>query len=270
MVPAAVPRVMRGLCLGLLLPLLLAGCGTVPLTGRQQMLLMSEQEERALGARAFRDYLAKAAPSRDPAHRAQVTRVGQRIAAATGRTDLRWEFRVVVEEQVNAFCLPGGKVVVNTGLLERVGDDDELAAVIGHEAAHAIARHGAERASQEMLAGLGLSVAAGIIGARATDSAAAGLAIAALGAGATVGILLPYSRLHESEADRMGLIYMARAGYDPRAAARFWRRMQAMEGRGGTPEFLSTHPADATRIAGIEAALPEALSHYRPAASGTR
>ncbi len=246
------------------LPLLLAGCATVPLTGRQQVLLMSEQEERALGAQTFRDYLAKATPSRDPAARGQVTRVGRRIAAVTGRDDFRWDFRVVDEDQVNAFCLPGGKVVVYTGLLERVDSDDELAAVLGHEVAHAIARHGAERASQEMLVGLGMSVAAGLIVARSHDSTSAGLIVAALGAGATVGILLPYSRLHESEADRMGLIYMAMAGYDPRAALRFWQRMQAMEGRGATPEFLSTHPADDTRVAAIQAALPEAMARYRP------
>jgi len=247
-----------------LVALLLLGavaCQTVPLTNRSQLLLIPEGTELQLGLSSYQDILKKARVSHDPALNEQVTRVGTRIAEATGRTDYRWEFRVLEDKQANAFCLPGGKVAVYTGILPITRDDAGLAAVLGHEVSHAIARHGGERISQQLAVQGGLlATQAALVGhdARTTQWVAAGL-----GAGATVGVLLPWSRLQESEADHLGLIYMARAGYHPQAARDLWVHM-ASQGGPRQPEFLSTHPAPQTRIAQIEAWIPEALQHYRP------
>jgi len=250
------------LLLTALLLLVIAACGNVPLTGRSQLQLISVQEEMKMGLAAYQDVLKKEKVSHDPALNELVTRVGRRIAAATGQNNYAWEFKVIEDDkQINAFCLPGGKVAVYTGMKQVVSSEDELAAVIGHEVAHAIARHGGERVSQQLLVE-GLTVAAVL---SAKNEQKAGLYAGLIGAGAAVGLLLPYSRLHESEADRMGLIYMARAGYDPRAAVTLWQRMaEASKGRGKPPEFLSTHPADDTRIRQIQGWLPEALRAYRP------
>lgn len=246
----------------LLLGLALAGCQNVPLTNRTQLQLMSEQQERRMGLSSFQEILGKEKLSHDVVANERVQRIGKRIAAATGRDDYQWEFKVIEDDKtINAFCLPGGKVAVYTGLLPVAQDDAGLAAVIGHEVAHAIARHGGERLSQEILI-TGLTVAV-VVG--TSDSNKRDLYAGLLGAGAAVGFLLPYSRLHEEEADRMGLIYMAKAGYDPHAAVGLWQRMaKASEGKAKMPEFLSTHPADKTRIAEIERHLPEALGHYQP------
>jgi metalloendopeptidase OMA1, mitochondrial len=245
--------------------LLLAGCGNVPVTGRTQLQMVSEQQEIKMGLTSFKEILGKEKLDQDPAVNARIQRIGQRIAAATGRNDYQWEFKVIDNDKtLNAFCLPGGKVAVYTGLLPMAQDDAGLAAVISHEVAHAIARHGGERLSQEMVVA-GLSVATVVA---TNDSPNRDLYVGLLGAGAAVGVLLPYSRLHESEADRMGLIYMAKAGYDPRAALGLWQRMAAVsKGKSKPPEFLSTHPADETRIKDIERWLPEALGYYRPAVS---
>ena len=232
-----------------LVALLLLGvvaCQTVPLTNRSQLLLIPEGTELQLGLSSYQDILKKARVSHDPALNEQVTRVGTRIAEATGR---------------NAFCLPGGKVAVYTGILPITRDDAGLAAVLGHEVSHAIARHGGERISQQLAVQGGLmatQVALAQRDARTTQWVAAGL-----GAGATVGLLLPWSRLQESEADHLGLIYMARAGYHPQAARDLWVRMASLGGP-RQPEFLSTHPAPGTRITQIEAWIPEALQHYQP------
>jgi metalloendopeptidase OMA1, mitochondrial len=240
--------------------LLLLACQNVPVTGRSQLILISAGEESRMGLSAYQDVLKKEKLSHDPALNDMVTRVGRRIAAATGRTDYQWEFKVFEDDKmVNAFCLPGGKVGVYTGLMPLARDEAGLAAVVGHEVAHAIARHGAERVSQQLVVE-GVTVAA-VLATR--DSNKSDLYGGLIGAGATLGVILPYSRLHESEADRMGLIYMAKAGYDPRAALELWKRMAAMDKK-KPPELLSTHPADATRIHQIEQWLPEALSYYRP------
>lgn len=246
----------------LLSALLLTGCQNVPLTGRSQLQIVSEQQERRMALASFKEILAKEKLSRDPVLNERIQRIGMRIAAATGRTDYEWEFRVIDDDKtLNAFCLPGGKVAVYTGLLPVAQDDAGIAAVIGHEVAHAIARHGGERLSQEILVA-GATVATVMA---TQDVKKRDLYAGLLGAGAAVGFLLPYSRLHESEADRMGLIYMAKAGYDPRAAIGLWQRMAA-EGkdRDRPPEFLSTHPADDTRIANLRRWLPEAQGYYRP------
>ena len=236
-------------------------CQTVPFTNRSQLLLIPEGTELQMGLSSYQEILKKAQVSQDPVVNAQVERVGARIAEATGRTDYRWEFRALEDKQANAFCLPGGKVAVYTGILPITRDDAGLAAVLGHEVAHAIARHGGERISQQ------LAVQGGLV---ATQTALAGRdprttqwVAAGLGAGATVGLLLPWSRQQESEADHLGLIYMARAGYHPQAARDLWMRMASQAGA-RQPEFLSTHPAPQTRIAQIEAWIPEALRDYKP------
>ncbi len=253
---------MRQIVALILSGMLLAACQNVPLTGRSQLQIVSEQQERRMGLASFKEILAKEKLSGDPMLNERISRIGMRIAAATGRNDYEWEFRVIDDDKtLNAFCLPGGKVAVYTGILPVAQDDAGIAAVIGHEVAHAIARHGGERLSQEMLvAGLTVATVVATRDARKRD-----LYAGLLGAGAAVGFLLPYSRLHEAEADRMGMIYMAKAGYDPRAAIDLWQRM-AVEGKDKTkpPEFLSTHPADETRIANLRRWLPEALGHYRP------
>ena len=247
-----------------LVALLLLGavaCQTVPLTNRTQLLLIPEGTEIQLGLSSYQDILKKARVSHDPALNDQVTRVGARIAEATGRTDYQWEFRVLEDKQANAFCLPGGKVAVYTGILPITRDDAGLAAVLGHEVSHAIARHGGERLSQQLAVQGGLLAVQAALATR--DAPTVQLVTAALGAGATVGLLLPWSRLQESEADHLGLIFMAKAGYQPSAARDLWVRM-ASQGGARQPEFLSTHPLPQTRIAQIEAWLPEALQHYQP------
>jgi len=256
-------KMKRSLLMAACAALLLCGCSTVPVTGRSQLLMVSEQQELRMGLTSFKEILEKEKLSADPLLNARIERIGRRIAAATGRSDYQWEFKVLENDKtVNAFCLPGGKVAVYTGLLPIAQDDAGLAAVIAHEVAHAIARHGGERLSQEMVvAGLTAATVMATSDARRRD-----LYAGLLGAGAAVGFLLPYSRLHEAEADRMGLIYMAKAGYDPRAALALWKRMAAQtKDRSRPPEWLSTHPADETRIKEIERWLPEALRYYQPA-----
>ena len=249
--------------LAVLLVGVVVACETVPYTGRTQIMLLPETAEWQMGLDSYRQILQKARLSRDPAQTAQVRRVGMRIAQATGRSDYRWEFNVIDDKQANAFCLPGGKVAVYTGILPITRDDAGLAAVLGHEAAHAIARHGGERVSQTLLVQTGLVATQAALARR--DPRTVQTVTALLGAGVTVGLLLPWSRGQESEADHLGLIYMARAGYHPSAARDLWVRMAgAARGRARPPEFLSTHPAEATRIRQIEAWMPEALRYYQP------
>ena len=240
-----------------------AACATVPVTGRRQVILLSEGEERQMGLSSYQEVLKKSRLSSDAVATEQARRVGRRIAEATGRADYQWEFSLIEDKQANAFCLPGGKVAVYTGILPLTRDDAGLAAVLGHEVAHAIARHGGERVRQGLLVQVPLAVAQ--VALAGNDPAMTRQVTALLGAGATVGILLPWSRTQESEADHLGLIYMAKAGYDPHAARDLWVRMaEASKGSARPPEFLSTHPAEATRIKQIEAWLPEALQYYQP------
>lgn len=239
---------------------LFSGCATVPETGRRQLMLLDAAQEAKMGLSAFAELKNQQPISRDPGANARVRRIGARIAPAVGRDlpNADWEFVVFESAQVNAFALPGGKVGVYTGLLAFADSDDELAAVIGHEIAHVSARHGAERASQQLgVALLGAGVAVATEDSKHRDAIRVAYGLAA------TGTVLKYSRDHESEADRIGLLYMARAGYDPAAAVRFWRKMAAREQSGPRmPEWLSTHPADETRIARLERWLPEMVPLY--------
>jgi metalloendopeptidase OMA1, mitochondrial len=238
-------------------------CETVPITGRSQLVLVPEGTEVQMGLESYQQILSKAKLSTDPRLTEQVTRVGRRIAEATGRTDYEWEFKLIEDQQVNAFCLPGGKVAVYTGMLPVARDDAGLAAVVGHEVAHAVARHGGERMSQQLaVQGLTLASTQALLAGR--DPATVQLVSGLLGAGATVGLLLPWSRGQESEADHLGLIYMAKAGYHPRAARDLWVRMGEASKDRQQVEFLSTHPLPATRITQIEGWIPEALQYYKP------
>lgn len=247
---------------------LLAACTVVPETGRRQLMLVSSQEEASMGLSAFEQIKKDEKVSQDVEAVSQVQRVGRRIAASVGREieNAEWEFVVFESDDLNAFALPGGKVGVYTGLLKLVESDDELATVMGHEVAHVTSRHGAERASQQMgVAGLGLLTAVAME-VKDVDPAKRNLAMAVYGLGSTVGVMLPYSRLHETEADSIGLRFAAGAGYDPRAAARFWKKMmEANKGRAKPPEFLSSHPADTTRIKNLEELAPKYLPLYEAA-----
>src|SRR5882724_1452806 len=240
-----------------------AACETVPYTGRSQLQLISPQQESEMGVQAFQQIVGKAKLSNDAASSEMVTRVGKRIAAAAGHPEYQWEYRLIQDDkQVNAFALPGGKVAVYTGILPVTRDEAGLAAVLGNEIGHVLARHGGERLSQQMGVQTATQVLAGMA---SSNPATVQLVSAALGAGASVGVLLPWGRAQESEADHLGLILMAKAGYDPRASLELWKRMAEASKGQRPPEFLSTHPAEATRIQQIEGWLPEALTYYRPA-----
>ncbi len=253
--------------ISLLLVLSVVACETVPITGRSQLVLIPEVTEVKMGLDSYQQILGKSKVSSDPRVVEQVTRVGRRIAEATGRADYQWEFKVIEDTQVNAFCLPGGKVAVYTGMLPVAGDDAGLAAVLGHEVSHALARHGGERMSQQLaVEGVTLAGAQALLA--GSDPRFVQLAAAALGGVATVGVLLPFSRAQESEADHLGLIYMAKAGYHPNAARDLWKRMAERSGGGQSESslaaFLSTHPLPTTRITQIEGWIPEALKYYKP------
>lgn len=245
------------------LALALAGCETVPLTGRRQINLIDAGTEAKLGDQSFADVKAKHKISHDPAANAMVERVGRRLAAASGLQE-SWEFVVIDEPEVNAFALPGGKVAVYRGILPVAQDDNGLATVLGHEIGHVMAHHAAERISRSELIEAGTGALAAVLGSSPGSQQTLG---ALLGAGASVGLELPFSRAQEYEADRIGLSLMARAGYDPRAAIPFWQRMMAQAGNGAPPPLLSDHPSDQNRIARLEQLLPAALADYHPAGS---
>ncbi|HEY7490443.1 MAG TPA: M48 family metallopeptidase [Candidatus Tectomicrobia bacterium] len=243
--------------LGVLAVLGLFACETVPITGRQQLILLSPSEENRMGITAYDQVLKEEKLSRDPQLNAMVTRVGQRIAVVAERPDYEWEFRVIEKDIANAFALPGGKVAVYTGILKYTQTDAGLAVVMGHEVAHALARHGGERISRSMIAQLGL--AAVQIGLGTSDPAI----VQGIGLAYGVGVELPFGRSQESEADHLGLILMAKAGYDPHEAIPFWERMASGQKGQAPPEFLSTHPSGTTRMAQLRQWMPEALQYYK-------
>ena len=225
------------------------------------MMLVSESQEAAVGDDAYRHILRDSVMTHDPEAERIVRKVGERIAQAAAKPDYKWEFSVINDpEMVNAFAVPGGKVAVYTGIFGPARDEAGLAVVLGHEVAHALARHPAERMSQGMLlqlGGVGLGVALG------KNPAVANQVLQAYGMVGGVG-LLPFSRSQETEADHIGLILMAKAGYDPRVALELWERMEKKEGgKGIPPEFLSTHPSYETRVEQLRNFLPEALTYYR-------
>ena len=243
---------------------LLVACSTVPYTDRTRVILMSEEEELQLGAQAYDEVLKKGPISHDAAANDLVGRVGSRIAAVADCPNYQWQFTVIDSPKtVNAFCLPGGKVAVYTGILPVCGDETGLAVVMGHEIAHAIARHGAERVSQQMVLNAGAAVLAAVIAGKSHDNQETVAAL--LGAGFGVAFALPFSRKHESEADHIGLMIMAKAGYDPREAPRFWERMEKIGGGKQPPEFLSTHPSHERRKEDLEDLVPDAMVFYQQA-----
>jgi len=240
---------------------LISGCATAPITGRTQLLIVPESDEIALGLKSYQEVLSKAKLSKDPQVNVQVKRVGTRIASVANRPDYKWEFSVIDDPKTaNAFALPGGKVAVYTGLLPYTKDDNGLAFVIAHEVAHAIARHGGERMSEQLFIQLGQQ---GLNLAIANKSAAAVQAInLGYGLGTQLGVTLPFSRAQELEADHIGLILMAKAGYDPREAPKFFERMMTGQSKKNL-EFLSTHPADERRIQELKNLIPQALPYYK-------
>jgi predicted Zn-dependent protease len=237
-------------------------CQTVAQTGRSQFVVVSESQETQLGEDAYREILKKQKLSTRQDWQSQLRRVGERIAAAAAKSEYKWEFNVIQGKEVNAFALPGGKVAFWEGIMPVAQDDTGIAVIMGHEVAHAIARHGAERMSQAVgVQAFGQILSAGL--GQVTPALQQDF-LKLYGVGASVGVLLPWGRTQESEADRIGLTLMAKAGYDPAAAITFWQRMSKVSGGDKQPEFLSTHPSDETRIAQIRAWLPEATQHYRP------
>lgn len=244
--------------------LVLTGCSTAPYTGRKQVLMVSPEKEQALGYQAFADIRRHSQPAQDPALQARLRAVGERIAKAANRPDYHWEFVVFQDDKMaNAFCLPGGKVGIYTGLFKYIHSDADLATVISHEVAHALARHAGERLSQGRVAkagGLALSIGLAALG---VGSDAGWAAMQGYGLGTKLGVLLPYSRVQESEADRIGLILMAKAGYNPESALQFWERFATgKKDKAQVPQFLSTHPSDATRIQTMRTFVPEAERYY--------
>ena len=256
----------------LVIIIFLYSCATVPLTGRKQLSLVNESEVMSLSLSQYDQFIKSNKISTNKTETDRIRKIGGKIAMAVekyfkgkGLTSYldgyKWEFNLIEDKAVNAWCMPGGKVVVYTGILPLMKNDAQLATVMSHEIAHAVARHGGERMSEQLVAqgaGAALSVA---LSQKPKETQQ--LALAAFGLGTQVGYLLPFSRTHEYEADELGLYFMAMAGYDPGQSVDFWKTMGAGN-QSKTPEFLSTHPLDANRIARITQKLPEAMKYYSP------
>lgn len=251
--------------------LLIVACATVPLTGRSQLNLIPADEILATSFQQYDQFLAENPRSDDAQDAALVKKVGNNIKGAVeryfqqeGESDrlagYAWEFNLVKSDEVNAWCMPGGKVVFYEGILPICQDEKGIAVVMGHEVAHAIAEHGNERMSQGLLTQMGGMALQAALASKPAETQQ--LFMTAFGVGAQVGVLLPFSRQQETEADRLGLIFMAMAGYDPNVAVGFWQRMAA-QGGGAPPEFLSTHPADDTRVRNLQGFMPEAMGYYK-------
>lgn len=248
-----------------LVGLILTSCGSVPLTGRRQMLLVSDQEVYQAGLTQYKEYMGSAEISKDAKTTAMVKSVGEKLADATEKylrangfeseiLNLQWEFNLVKNKEVNAFCLPGGKIVVYEGLFAVASNEAELAVVLGHEIGHAVAKHSNERMSQQILTQYGAAILQQALSQK--SAAVQTVAVNVFGLGAQMGVMLPYSRKHEYEADYMGIVFMELAGYDSQSAVDFWTKMSS--GASNASDFLSTHPSDSKRIAQIKARMPEA------------
>ena len=249
---------------------LLSSCSSVPITGRHQLNMVSEREVLQASLTQYSSYMKNAKISEKKSQCEMVSRVGRRIAAATEAylnshglsnevKNFAWEFNLVKNKEINAFCMPGGKIVVYEGLMDIVSSDDELAVVLGHEVAHAVAKHSQERMSQQVLAQYGAQALS--IFTQGKSSTTQAVANQVFGLGANYGVMLPFSRKHESEADKMGLVFMSIAGYNPDCALTFWKKMSA-SGNGNRSDFFSSHPSDAKRIAAIQKELPAIRQQY--------
>ncbi len=249
-----------------------AGCSEVAITGRQQFNVVPDSWMNSMSFQSYGEFLSTHKLSTNAEQTAMVRRVGGRIQNAVEQychenaiedrlADYKWEFNLVEDPNVNAWCMPGGKVVVYTGLLPVTQNEAGLAVVMGHEIAHAFAKHGAERMTQQVLVQMGyVGVSTAL---KDKPEQTKDLFKSLYGVGTQVGVLLPYSRIHENEADHLGLVFMAMAGYNPEEAVAFWQRMAAAKKGARPPEFLSTHPADQTRIQNIKDLLPEAMTYYK-------
>ncbi len=250
-------RRVRALGIPLAAMLFIMACSATPYTGRKRLMLTTEQQENAMGAESYKEFMGKATPSSNRAYIDLVTRVGTRLAAAANRPDYAWEFEVVESKEINAWCLPGGKIVFYTGIMKLFDNEAEIAAVMGHEIAHAVLRHGGERMSQ----GLVIQALGTMLESMTETSQNRALYMLAFGGISNVGVLLPFSRKHEYEADRTGTMLMAKSGYDPDAATAFWKKMIKLGGT-KTPEFLSTHPADGNRVKALAKVSGEMRGYY--------
>jgi predicted Zn-dependent protease len=240
-----------------------AGCSRVPITGRRSFNIIPESQAMALGAQAYQNVLSSNKVITSGPEYDQVQRVGHRLAAVANEKDFNWEFTLIDDPKTaNAFCLPGGKVAVYSGILPITQTDAGLAVVMAHEIGHAIARHGSERMTDQLALQIGQAGLGALLDSK--SQATQSLVMAAYGAGTTVGFVLPFSRSQESEADHIGLILMARAGYDPHEAPAFWERMIAAEKGSAPPEFLSDHPSDQARVNNLNGWMPEAEQAYQP------
>lgn len=259
-------HIVRSLCLTVVSGILFSACGAVPLTGRKQILLVSDQEIFQAGLVQYKEYLSTAVISSDQASTDIVKGVGRKLADATEMylrangleheiANFDWEFNLIKDSQINAFCMPGGKIVVYEGLLSVARTPDELAVVLGHEIAHAVAKHSNERMSQQILTQYGIALISSALSEKSV--AVRDLATTVFGLGAKVGMMLPYSRKHEYEADYMGIVFMELAGYDSDSSVTFWKKMAEL-GESSVPEILSTHPSDDKRIANLELKIAEA------------
>ncbi|MCK5855120.1 MAG: M48 family metallopeptidase [Sulfurovaceae bacterium] len=242
-------RLPKKLMMGAILALLFIGCTKAPITGRNQLIMMDRGQEMKLGYQSAQQVLKKEKISNDQRKTAMVKKVGQRIANIAGQKNFKWEFHLIDnDKQANAFCLPGGKVFVYTGLFKYIASEDELAAVMGHEIGHAVARHGAERMSRGQLAQMGGTVLQAVMVGKGSPTSTA-MVMQAFGIGTQLGVMLPHSRDQENEADHIGVVLAAKAGYNAKAALSFWQKF-AKSGK-TPPEYLSTHPAPANRISNI-------------------
>lgn len=252
--------------------LFFVGCSTVPITGRKQLSFIPQNQLITSSADSYRQLISESKLSGDAQKTQMVVDVGRRIASSAEEfmrengmekeiQNYHWEFKLIEDDKtVNAFCMPGGKIAVYTGILPVTQDEDGLAVVMGHEVAHALANHGGERMSQLLIVQMGATSLSAALSGQPEQTRQ--LLLQAFGLGANVGVLLPYSRSHELEADHIGLILMARAGYDPRTAIPFWQRMNNLGGE-RPPEFLSTHPEPERRIQDLQNELPEAMKYYK-------
>jgi len=242
-----------------LLVLIISACATTPVSNRSTLILIPKAQEISLGKQSYNQILKKEKESEDVQLNGIVRRVGQRIIAVSHMPKLDWEIKLIESDQKNAFALPGGKIAIYTGILTVAKNEAGLATVMSHEIAHVIARHGAQRMTQQMLL-QGAMIGAGLSMKNRTQR---NLVLTALGVGVLYGLTLPFSRSHESEADQIGLIYMAKAGYNPNEAIKFWQHFSKVKDKKGPPEWASTHPADKTRMRGLRGYLSRAKYDYQ-------